>query len=305
VPAGDYALFPDQPAGYQGLAAFCRTAGDTGPPRPVQNTGFRLDPGAERSCFFFFRPAEGTSPESAATGTLYLQIFACPVGITEADLPDAQDACDIDYGIMELFLGGDAFDGALTLADATPTQNAIGWTDLPLGNYYLAFRAGEAVVFSATDADALGSPVSNTATSYPVTLTARNPEVLFQVYHLEYPPLLDSGSLTIQVWNCPPEMIPQAYDPAACAPAEPGVGQPLVTSPDGAVYVFDVQGDGGLYVINVLPYGVYFVGMVDSFFWTIEGLPGDSFEGSFPPIEIGPDNPDLFLTIYNFPHLNE
>jgi hypothetical protein len=304
VPPGDYSLATAQPAGYRFQAAFCRMSDDEGPPTLIQNPGFRLAAGEGFECYIFFQPTAGDTAPPSATGAVYLQVFACPEGVSGDDLPQSQDDCAFDLGAMELFLTGDGLDGSLSLADAAPAQNAIGWTGLPLGEYFLGFAAGAAVVSSANDADALGDPVTNTATSYPVRLTEAKPEVLLQVYRLEFAPLPNAGSLTIQVLTCPPSMTPQSYDPAGCAPAEPAVGVPLVTSPEGAVYVFDVRGEDGRYAIDILPYGIYFVGLVDSNFWVIDGLPGDSFEGGFPPIEIGTETQDVSLTILNFPHLN-
>ena len=187
VAPGSLTLAQDTPAGYGALAVFCRSSGASGPPQPVQNPGFELAPGETRSCHFFNRPSEDIEPPADATGAIFLQLFACPPGITADDLPQSQDACAGGQGATELYLNGPGLNGPLTLADATPTQNAVGWTGLSLGEYSLGFAPpGTALIASATDADALGAPVSNTATSYPVVLTAANLDVLLQVYQLQF-----------------------------------------------------------------------------------------------------------------------
>jgi Bacterial TSP3 repeat len=237
-------------------------------------------------------PATPPPPPAAPLGSISVQVIGCPAGTAHADL---QERC------VALYLDddGDPATGQRTLDDATPSQNAVGWTGLPLGDWTLSYETGSVYkVESATDAGAVGEPSGNTATVLPIRLTAENPDVLLQIHVADPRPGPESepktGSIAFHVYACPEWVEAGTASPADCEPAPHPA--PHVYGPDGDL-AGEHDGDGH-WTWDELPYGSYGVGLADDASYLIPELPGSSVEGGYG-LTLDAEHPTYELTLYD------
>lgn len=124
--------------------------------------------------------ATAAAQETASqTGSIAVQVFACPPGMT-ADSLDAA-ACipaEVDFDVT---LAGAALEGPLTLADATLAGDAFTWENLPAGDYVIA----EALLPTGYDSYVLDAPgaTGSAATGFRVTLDPAGSPLPVRIYN--------------------------------------------------------------------------------------------------------------------------
>jgi hypothetical protein len=122
------------------------------------------------------------SPESNS-GSITIQIYACPPGMTAETLNAA--ACAPIMEDVDVTLSGAALDAPLTLADAEASGDSYTWSALPFGDYVLA----EAVLPTgfASYALAARNTSGSAETGFRVALDASQPELTARIYNFAAP----------------------------------------------------------------------------------------------------------------------
>jgi hypothetical protein len=120
------------------------------------------------------------SPAASGTGSIALQVFACPPGMTAATLAAA--ACAPAGSDFEVSLSSEGRAAPLTLADATSAGDSFTWSGLPYGDYLLAQTVLPAGATSYVVA-ARGAS-GNSETGYRLTLDPAQPDVSVRIYNL-------------------------------------------------------------------------------------------------------------------------
>jgi hypothetical protein len=126
-------------------------------------------------------PAETTAgtPATAGQGTITVQVYSCPPGMTAATVAAA--ACAPTVEDFDIIISGATLQTPLTLADATASGSSFTWSGLPDGDYLIAeavLPAG-ATTYILSARDTRGDP----DTGYLVTLDEATRELGVRIYN--------------------------------------------------------------------------------------------------------------------------
>ncbi len=129
--------------------------------------------------------AEGVNPEIVATataaglGSISVQVYTCPPGMTEETLNAA--ACAPAASDFDVTLSGSSLAGPLTIGDAAVSGDAYVWDELPLGQYVIA----EAVLPSGYSSYTLAAPDASgsAAAGYRIAIDESQPDLAIRIYN--------------------------------------------------------------------------------------------------------------------------
>jgi hypothetical protein len=125
-------------------------------------------------------PPVGTPSAATSRGSIAVQVYTCPPGMTAETVEAA--TCAPTTADFDITVSGDALPSPLTLADATANGTAFTWSDLPFGAYVIA----EAVLptgsttYVLSARNAAGGP----DTGYRLTLDATQPDLAVRIYNV-------------------------------------------------------------------------------------------------------------------------
>ena len=127
-------------------------------------------------------PASPEAPGTvvgAETGSITLQVYSCPQGMTAENLNAA--ACAPATGDFDVTLSGTELAAPLTIGDAEPAGDAYVWDELAFGNYVIA----EAVPPSgfATYILSARNTSGSAEAGYRVTLDPAEPSLTVRIYN--------------------------------------------------------------------------------------------------------------------------
>jgi hypothetical protein len=240
------------------------------------------------------------TPATGGTGigTIAIQVLTCPPGMRPETLAVA--VCGPAVGDFDVTLTSDALGTTLVLADATATDSAFIWTDLPFGDYLLA----EAVLpvgydtYVVSAVGATGSP----ELGYTIPLTTAQPELTVRIYN--FAPAA-TGSMTIQLFLCPRGMGPDNLVTSACRPAADGFDFTLTSDTLAQPLTVADAAPENPFTWESLPFGQYT--LVQSTFpdgfatYLVRGPAG--VEGSPETgytVTLDEASPDVLLRVYDF-----
>jgi hypothetical protein len=120
-----------------------------------------------------------TPATPAETGSITIQVFACPPGMDATTLAAA--ACAPTSEDFDVTLSGEGLASPLTIGDATADGDAFTWGELPFGEYVIAEAVlpTGATTYSLSARGATGGP----ETGYRVNLDTENPELFVRIYN--------------------------------------------------------------------------------------------------------------------------
>jgi hypothetical protein len=124
-------------------------------------------------------PAMGTPAATSDLGSIAVQVYTCPPGMTAETVEAA--ACAPTTADFDITLSGDALSSPLTLADAAANGSVFTWSDLPFGAYQIA----EAVMPTGSTTYVLSAKNASGGpdTGYRLTLDATQPDVAVRIYN--------------------------------------------------------------------------------------------------------------------------
>jgi hypothetical protein len=122
---------------------------------------------------------QGASTPALDRGSISVQVFTCPPGMTAETLSAA--ACAPATGVFDVTISSDALSAPLTLGDAASEGETLTWGDLPFGDYVIA----EAVLPEGyTTYELAAKTTSGSAeTGFRVALDAENPTLSVRIYN--------------------------------------------------------------------------------------------------------------------------
>lgn len=166
-------------------------------------------------------PTPTSTPEPV--GSIAVTVWDCPPGMSVQNLVPEQ--CRLSAGGFDVILF--AADGsARSLADAALVGTAYVWSDLPFGQYALLVSPlppGYDSYFIPGSAAVGGAP----ETGYTVTIDAVAPDIALNVYNVQ---AIRTGTITVLVYDCPPNAVPDNYAPTDCPPSPGGYDFTLLGS---------------------------------------------------------------------------
>jgi hypothetical protein len=124
-------------------------------------------------------PAAGTPVAPVGEGSITVQVYTCPPGMTAETVAAA--ACAPTVEDFDIIISGATLQTPLTLGDATTDGRSFTWSGLPYGDYLIAeavLPAG-ATTYILSARDTRGDP----DTGYRVTLDEENPELGVRIYN--------------------------------------------------------------------------------------------------------------------------
>jgi hypothetical protein len=150
---------------------------ETPAPPAAEETPASPPPGAETPAPPATAAAE--APATAGEGTITVQVYSCPPGMSAQTVAAA--ACAPTVEDFDITVSGGSLQAPLTLADATAAESAFTWSGLPFGDYLIAeavLPAG-ATTYILSARNTSGDP----NTGYRVTLDAATPELTVRIYN--------------------------------------------------------------------------------------------------------------------------
>ena len=122
---------------------------------------------------------EPTVAPTGGTGSITVQAWLCPPGMTEETL--IPDQCEPTASEFEATLAGGDLPAPLVLADATAEDGSYRWSDLSFGDYRLA----EVVLPDAYETYILrgARATGDASTGYTITLSAETPDLAIQLFN--------------------------------------------------------------------------------------------------------------------------
>jgi hypothetical protein len=123
--------------------------------------------------------ATGTPVSGANQGTITVEVFTCPPGMTAETVSAA--ACAPTLEDFDITVSGEMLETPLTLGDATAAGSAFTWSELPFGSYVIA----EAVIPTGSTTYTLSAreTTGDPNTGFRVTIDAANPELSVRIYN--------------------------------------------------------------------------------------------------------------------------
>jgi len=121
----------------------------------------------------------GSPAVAAGQGTITVQVYSCPPGMTAETVAAA--ACAPTVEDFDIIISGENLQTPLTLADATADGSSFTWSGLPDGDYLIAeavLPAG-ATTYILSARDTRGDP----DTGYQLTLDEENRELGVRIYN--------------------------------------------------------------------------------------------------------------------------
>jgi hypothetical protein len=238
------------------------------------------------------------TPAAAETGSIEALVYNCPEGMTLENL--VGDDCDLaprGYGLLLTIPDGET----LTLENADGGGGDFVWSALPLGEYGLVedpLPDGYETYFIPGSAAVGGSP----NTGYTVAIDESAPDIAVTIYNLR--PAVQTGSVTVLVFDCPPNMSPDDYSSTACPPSNGRYNFRLAGSAlRGPLTVADASSFDGGFTWNDVPFGSY--GLRETNYprgYGQSDVPGYSYNEGLNGYEvtIGEGNSSVTVAVYNF-----
>jgi hypothetical protein len=124
-------------------------------------------------------PAEGTPVATVGEGSITVQVYTCPPGMTAETVAAA--ACAPTVEDFDIIISGETLNTPLTLGNSTADGRSFTWSGLPYGDYLIAeavLPAG-ATTYILSARDTRGDP----DTGYQVTLDEVNPKLGVRIYN--------------------------------------------------------------------------------------------------------------------------
>jgi hypothetical protein len=148
------------------------------PPTAIAETPAATVATAETPALPAETPAVGT-PATAGQGSITVQVYTCPPGMTAETVAAA--ACAPTIEDFDIIISGETLRTPLTLGDAMTDGRSFTWRGLLFGDYLIAeavLPAG-ATTYVLSAQDTRGDP----DTGYRVTLDEANPELGVRIYN--------------------------------------------------------------------------------------------------------------------------
>lgn len=122
---------------------------------------------------------QGAATPALDRGSISVQVFTCPPGMTAETLSAA--ACAPATGVFDVTISSSALPAPLTLGDAASEGETLTWGDLPFGDYVIA----EAVLPEGyTTYELAAKATSGSAeTGFRAALDAENPALSVRIYN--------------------------------------------------------------------------------------------------------------------------
>jgi hypothetical protein len=149
------------------------------PPTAVPETPAATTATAETPAPPAATTAAGTPAVTAGLGSITVQVYTCPPGMTAETVAAA--ACAPTVEDFDIIISGETLQTPLTLGDAMTDGRSFTWSGLPFGNYLIAeavLPAG-ATTYVLSAQDTRGDP----DTGYRVALDEANPELGVRIYN--------------------------------------------------------------------------------------------------------------------------
>jgi hypothetical protein len=149
------------------------------PPTAVPQTPAATTATAETPALPAETPAAGTPAATAGQGSITVQVYTCPPGMTAETVAAA--ACAPTIEDFDIIISGETLQTPLTLGDATADGRSFTWSGLPFGDYLIAeavLPAG-ATTYILSARNTTGDP----NTGYRVTLDEANSELGVRIYN--------------------------------------------------------------------------------------------------------------------------
>jgi hypothetical protein len=149
------------------------------PPTAIAETPAATVATAETPALPAETPAVGTPAATAGQGSITVQVYTCPPGMTAETVAAA--ACAPTVEDFDIIISGETLQTPLTLGDAMTDGRSFTWSGLPFGDYLIAeavLPAG-ATTYVLSAQDTRGDP----DTGYRVTLDEANPELGVRIYN--------------------------------------------------------------------------------------------------------------------------
>ena len=106
------------------------------PPTAVPETPAATTATAETPALPAETPAAGTPAATAGQGSITVQVYTCPPGMTAETVAAA--ACALTIEDFDIIISGETLQTPLTLGDATADGRSFTWSGLPFGDYLIA-----------------------------------------------------------------------------------------------------------------------------------------------------------------------
>jgi hypothetical protein len=149
------------------------------PPTAIAETPAATVATAETPALPAETPAAGTPAATAGQGSITVQVYSCPPGMTAETVAAA--ACSPTIEDFDIIISGETLETPLTLGDAAGDDRSFTWSGLPYGDYLIAeavLPAG-ATTYVLSARDTSGDP----ETGYRVTLDEANPQLAVRIYN--------------------------------------------------------------------------------------------------------------------------
>lgn len=213
------------------------------------------------------------------TGSIAVQLLACPVGMRPLDLDEPACAPDSDVADLQIFVLGSGKE-TLTLSDATQESDVFTWGGLPFGEYLLqatAFAPGyDRYLIPGLDGLNISPDLGYSASpneGFVLPLDATRPRYALDVYVFQHFAEAGSARLDVRFWQCAsgvtaaPDMrgldcAALAAPPAGFALELSGAAAPIpitlddATSDDRGRLGWDTVPSGEYRLISRLPAGI-------------------------------------------------
>jgi hypothetical protein len=149
------------------------------PPTAVAETPAAMTVTAETPAPGAETPVAGTPAATAGQGSITVQVYTCPPGMTAETVAAA--ACAPTVEDFDIIISGETLESPLTLGDATGDGRSFTWSGLPYGDYLIA----EAVLPAGATTYILSARATtgDPDTGYRVTLDEANPELGVRIYN--------------------------------------------------------------------------------------------------------------------------
>jgi hypothetical protein len=237
-------------------------------------------------------------PADSATVLQPGQPFEAPPGLHDLDL-----LIDTLSGDEALTIPDSGFKNVILITDGTANVGRPG-------NAPVALLAGEAATFSG-DLEVAAAADAGSATFVVAMIGPELPPVAGAQAEGVEPEVVATasatgrGSISVQVYTCPPGMTVESLNAAACAPADSDFDVTLSgSSLAGPLTIGDAAGSGDAYVWDELPFGQYVIAeAVLPSGYTSYALAAPNATGSAAAgyrVSINESQPDLAVRIYNF-----
>lgn len=252
-------------------------------------------------------PTPVTTSAPAATGSLVVHLLQCPDGTDPLIAPTECSISDIVWDVTISPQGNDSPDAARTLVnDAVDIgDTSYRFSNLPPGTWVIqpdmSWMTPEQRIEITGDIVPLGGIWGAEVT------TGQESEINVYVIDPHEQTRTGTGSLTIEMYDCPPGTDP-LVDPAGCTLATdvPNVEVSRITQSEMIVYnsAWDaVSPEVGVFILQDIPSGLFMLIPEDGGLWSADAITmgGDAFwDTGFWQVDV-PDGGSVYVSIFFAP----